>query len=334
MSRDRTICIAGAGSIGCFVGGLLAAGGRDVSLLGRNRVLDDIRAHGLRLSSFEGVKLRVPPDAISMSDDPAAMANAGIIAVAVKSGDTAAMAQLIAHHTAADATIVSLQNGVENVACLKAALPGRQILGGMVPFNVVTREDGTVHRATSGALVIERDETDTAARFAVPHLAVRTTDDIAGVQWGKLLINLSNALNALSGLPLHAQLLQKPWRSLYADQISEGLSVLRAAGIVAVAPTAAPAWLTPYLLRLPDRLFAVVLDRVMKIDADARSSMWDDIQRGRPTEIDYLQGVLVRMAEQRDIAVPLCRRVLQLVKLAEADQRGSPGLSAEDVRGT
>lgn len=333
MNAQRPICIAGAGSIGCFVGGMLAAAGRNVSLLARPRVVEGIAHRGLKLTSFEAGPWHLHAAQITPSDNPAIMSGAGIIVVAVKSGDTATMAGLIARHAADDAIIVSLQNGVGNVAALKQILPGHRVLGGMVPFNVVTRDDGTVHRATSGALVIEQDAEDTAASLAVANLPVQSTDNIAGVLWGKLLVNLSNALNALSDLPLHAQLQQRAWRLLLADQITEGLTVLRASGISPVAPTALPSWLTPHLLRLPDGLFGVVLRRVMKIDINARSSMWEDLQRGRPTEIDYLQGVVVQLADQYGIATPLIRRIIDLVKAAESAKRGSPALSVQDIRG-
>jgi 2-dehydropantoate 2-reductase len=333
VNAQRTICVAGAGSIGCFVGGMLAMAGRKVSTLARPRVVDGIARNGLQITSFEGGRWHLRAEQVFPSDDPAIMKDAAIVIVAVKSGDTAEMAGLIAQHAPADAVIVSLQNGVGNVAVLKQALPGYRVLGGMVPFNVVTRDDGSVHRGTSGALVIERDADGTGARLAVENLPVTLTDNIAGVQWGKLLVNLSNALNALSDLPLHAQLQRRAWRLLFADQMAEGLAVLRAAGISPVATTALPHALTPYLLRLPDSLFGLILRSVMKIDANARSSMWADLQRGRPTEIDHLQGVVMQLANQHGIATPLIRRVIEVVKAAEGAKRGSPALSAQQIRG-
>lgn len=332
MSTQRPICIAGAGSIGCFVGGLLAASGRDVTLLARPRIADAIVSDGLVLTSFEGGQWRLRAEQLMPSADPAIMKLAGIVIVAVKSGDTADMAALIAQSAATDAVIISLQNGVENVEILKQALPGHRVLGGMVPFNVVTGADGAVHRATSGALVIERDPGNTGEQIAVADLPVTLTDNIVGVQWGKLLLNLNNALNALSGLPLHAQLQQSVWRRLFADQMSEGLAVLRAAGISPVATTAMPPWLTPHVLRLPDRIFGLILDRVMKVDTNARSSMWEDLQRGRRTEIDYLQGVMLRLANRHGVATPLIRGVIELVKVAEGAKAGSPALSVRQIR--
>jgi 2-dehydropantoate 2-reductase len=328
----RPICIAGAGSIGCFVGGALAAAGRDVSLLARARVVDNIRADGLRLTAEDGLDRHLTSSEIRVSDDPALFAGAGTILVAVKSGDTAEIAELIACHAPADAVVVSLQNGVGNVAVLRERLPAYRILGGMVPFNVITKQEGHVHRATSGDIVIESDTVNTAEALTVPHLAMRATANITDLQWGKLLVNLNNALNALSDMPLRSQLAQRAWRTLFADQMAEGLAVLRAAGIKPVSSTPIPAWVTPHLLRLPDGLFNMLLGRTMKIDADARSSMWEDLQRGRRTEIDYLQGVILAMSDRYGLDAPLARRIATLVKDAETSGRGSPALSPREIR--
>jgi 2-dehydropantoate 2-reductase len=333
MNAGRTIGVAGAGSIGCFVGGMLAAGGRRVNLLARPRVIAEIEAKGLRLTSFEGFDRTIDAKALTLSDDPSIFKNAAVVLVSVKSADTADMADLIARHAPPDVIVVSLQNGVGNVTVLRNRLPGRRVLGGMVPFNVITAGEGRFHRATSGDIVIEQDDADTAAKLSVPGLNMRPTGNIDGVQWGKLLVNLNNALNALADLPLRRQLAQRPWRRLFADQMAEGLTAIRAEGIKPVSPTPIPAGWMPPLLRLPDIIFEAMLGRTMKIDPEARSSMWEDLQRGRRTEIDYFQGVITGIAERRGLDVPLSRRVVELIREAEADGKGSPALTPEQLRG-
>src|SRR5207247_2894637 len=171
----------------------------------------------------------------------------------------------------ADAVIVSLQNGVGNVSVLRQRLPGRRVLAGMVPFNVIAPGEGRFHRATSGDIVIEQDEAGTANLLSVPELKLRPTSHIAAVQWGKLLVNLNNALNALSDLPLRQQLAQRAWRSLFADQVAEGLAAIKAEGIKTVSSTPVPASLAPHLLRLPVAVFAVLLGSTVK-SAPAESS--------------------------------------------------------------
>jgi 2-dehydropantoate 2-reductase len=268
-----------------------------------------------------------------LSENPDVFADAAIVLVTVKSADTAGMADIIARHAAADAVIVSLQNGVGNAALLREKLPGRRVLGGMVPYNVIALGEGRFHRATSGDIVIERDAAGTADKLSVPDLKMRATDNIVGVQWGKLLFNLNNALNALANLPLRQQLAQRPWRRLYADQVEEALAAIKAEGIRPVSAAPLPVSWMPPLLRLPDALFEVVLGRTMKIDPEARSSMWEDLQRGRRTEIDYLQGVITAIAARRGLAAPLSRRIVELIRKAEVEAKGSPGLTPEQIRG-
>ena len=159
-----------------------------------------------------------------------------------------------------------------------------------------------------------------------------STADIAGVQRGKLLVNLNNALNALGDLPLRQQLAQRSWRRLFADQMAEGLAAVKAEGIRPVSSTPVPVSWTPHVLRLPDAVFGTLLGRTMKIDPEARSSMWEDLQRGRRTEIDYLQGVITAIADRHGLQVPLSRRIVTLIRRAEASGKGSPKLTPEQIR--
>jgi 2-dehydropantoate 2-reductase len=332
MASGRTIGIAGAGSIGCFVGGMMAAAGRSVALLARPRVIAEIEANGLRPTSFEGFDQTIAASQFALSENPSIFSDAGVVLVTVKSADTADMADAIARHAPPDVVIVSLQNGVGNVAVLRNRLPGRRVLGGMVPFNVIALGNGRFHRATSGDIVIAQDEAQTAEKLSAPGLKMRPTDNIDGVQWGKLVINLNNALNALADLPLRRQLGLRAWRRLFADQMAEGLAAIRAEGIKPVSPTPIPVSLMPPLLRLPNFIFEAMLGRTMKIDPEARSSMWEDLQRRRRTEIDYLQGVITEIAERRGLKAPLSRRIVELIRQAEREAKGSPGLTPEQIR--
>jgi 2-dehydropantoate 2-reductase len=332
MNSDRPIGVAGAGSIGCLVGGMLAAAGHHVALLARPRVIAEIEANGLRLTGFDGFDRKIAAKALTLSDDPCIFRDAAIVLVTVKSADTAGMADTIASHAPDDAVIVSLQNGVGNVAILRQRLAGRPVLGGMVPFNVVAMGEGRFHRSTSGDIYVEQDGAGTAEKLSVPDLNMRATENIVGVQWGKLIVNLNNALNALSGLPLRVQLAQRPWRKLFADQMAEGLAAIKAEGISPVSPTPIPPRWMPPLLRLPDGIFGMLLGRTMHIDPQARSSMWEDLQRGRRTEIDYLQGVIAAIADRHGLKAPLSRRVVELIRQAEAARQGSPRLTPEEIR--
>jgi 2-dehydropantoate 2-reductase len=326
--HEPRIVVAGAGAIGCFVGGLLAAAGRDVVLLGRARILDELATSGLNLTDFAGLDAHV--DAPRCTSDPGALAGAKVVLVAVKTGATAEMAAQIATHAPNEAVVVSLQNGVEAARVLRAALPGRDVRAGMVGFNVVAMGGGRFHRSVSGDMVIEQGQGDLAAVLAVPGLEVKQSREIAAVQWGKLLINLNNAVNALSGMALRDMMMARDWRRVMADQLAEGIAVLRGAGIAVKMPQPVPAGLVPHILRLPTPLFARVAAAMLTVDPIARTSMAVDLAAGRVTEVDQLQGEIIALADRHGTDAPICRRVASLVH--EAEINGLHPLSPEDLR--
>ena len=331
LGPDARIVVAGAGSIGCFIGGMLAAAGRDVTLLARPHIAGEISADGLRLTDLDGQSERLEPSAFNLATDAAALDEAELVLVTVKSGATEDMAQTVAAHCAPGTTVLSLQNGVGNLPVLREALPGMTVLGGIVEYNVLHKGQGHFHRGTSGRIVIEAGREDLLTLLRAPGLDVAATSDIASVQWGKLLVNLNNALNALSGLPLREQLQSREWRLLLAEQTQEALRVLAAAGIEP-APSPVPPRHVPRILRLPDMVFRLVAARMLKVDPEARSSMWEDLKRGRKTEIDWLQGEILTLGKRHGMETPLCAAIADCVKRAEANGAGSPELTPSQIR--
>lgn len=335
--RKSAITVAGAGSVGCYVGALLAASGRKVTLLSRAPLAEAIASHGIRASDLEGRDTTLPPTALTATADAsAALQSAKIVLVTVKSRDTETVAQLIKAYTAKDTVVVSLQNGVDNAHVLRRVLgPKRRVLAAMVPFNVVQNHESDeaprFHRATSGVIRIQTGVDGLRKLLNVKGARMAEHPDIEAVMWGKLLVNLNNALNALSDLPLHQQLRDRRWRLLMSRQMREGLAVLRAAGVRPAPVEGVPPRLMAFALRLPDALFRLAARGMLAVDKNARSSMWDDLRRGRQTEIDHLQGEIVRLAAGYGIPAPLNRRVLELIKKAEDAQNGSPALSPEAI---
>lgn len=144
-------------------------------------------------------------------------------------------------------------------------------------------------------------------------------------------MNLNNALVALSDLPLATELADRRWRLILADQIDEALSAMKASGVEPARIAGLRPALLPKVLRLPDWLFTLLAQRMLAIDPRARSSMWDDLQRGRPTEIDDLQGAVLRLAEKAGTPAPMVKRITALVRAAEAERLGPPGLAPEQI---
>jgi 2-dehydropantoate 2-reductase len=245
------------------------------------------------------------------------------VLLCVKGGATLEAAREIAAALAAGTPVLSLQNGVDNVARIRAAAPTLAAIAAMVPFNVTQPAPGHVHRATSGVLRAERNAwtEKLGADFAAAGLPLRLEADMRAVQWGKLLLNLNNPVNALSGLPLRDELRQRDYRRVLAALVEEALAALKAAGIAPAKVSGAPPALLPAILRLPDWLFRIVAAPMLRIDPAARSSMWDDLQAGRITEIDDLCGAVTRLAALHGIATPCNTTLIGLMAGADHSTR-------------
>lgn len=315
------ICIYGAGSVGCYLGGRLLAAGADLGFVGRARIGTELGRHGLTLSDYRGGAWRLEPAAIDFATTPAAAASAALVLVAVKSAGTAAAGAELAAVLRPGTLVLSLQNGIDNPAGLQRALPRQTVLAGMVPFNVVGRGAGVFHQASEG-----RPHAQAAAalapflaNFAAAGLPLILHDEMRPVLWAKLLLNLNNAVNALSGLPLRDELGQQAYRRCLALAQEEALGLLAHAGIRPARLTPLPARFLPAALRLPDSLFRRLGRRMLAIDPLARSSMADDLAAGRATEVDWLNGEVVRLAERLGAPAPVNARLIALVRAAERD---------------
>lgn len=313
------IAVFGAGAIGCWVGGRLAGGGADVTLIGRARVMSEL-ADGVRTTDLDGREVTAR---VRTATEARAAAGAAVVLVTVKSAQTAEAGGALAQVLPDDAVVISLQNGVRNADILRASLPGRRVLAAMVPFNVIRRGPGEYHRASGGVLRIDDDPAAGPLRAAckAAALALEPRTDMAAVQWAKLVMNLNNAINALSGLPLATELGQRPFRRVLAAAQREALDALAAAHLPVAKLTPIPPRWMPRLLDVPDRVFSVLGRRVVAIDPEARSSMWDDLEAKRPTEIDYLQGEVVELAARGGRTAPINGALARLVRAAEAGGR-------------
>ncbi|MDM0016710.1 2-dehydropantoate 2-reductase [Variovorax saccharolyticus] len=310
------ILVMGAGTIGSFIGGSLAAAGVRVGFVGRPRVLGALALHGITLSDLEGRKTRVPAAELILHERVPEGLRPSLVLLTVKSGATAEAAAELAAALPAGSTVVSLQNGVANARVAAQAGPGLRVLPGMVPYNVAEVGPGAFHRGTDGRLAAQADDAlrPWVAVFERAGIPIDLLPDMLPVQWGKLLFNLNNPVNALSGLPLREQLLERDYRRCFAALIDEALAVLARAGIEPAQLGALPAARIPPILRLPTPLFRLVAARMLRIDAKARSSMADDLALGRSTEIDVLSGEVVRLAESHGMQAPFNARMVELVQ--------------------
>ncbi|WP_428310278.1 2-dehydropantoate 2-reductase [Hydrocarboniphaga sp.] len=316
MSR---ICIFGAGSVGCAIGARLAGSGADLLMIGRQRIADEVAAHGLSLSDYRGSSYHVPAAQLRFSTSAGDAADADFVLVTVKSAATTSAATELAPVLKPGAVVISFQNGIGNADLIAQQLPHHLVLSGMVPYNATARGPGEFHQGTEGTLLVEQHTRldPITAEFTRAGIPLQQRDDIVAVQWAKLLLNLNNPINALASLPLKAQLSQRDYRRCLALAQREALSVLDAAGIKPAQLTPLPPHWMPALLSVPDFIFRRVASSMLKIDPLARSSMLDDLQLGRRTEIDYIHGVIVKLAERQGLGAPVNARLVALIRDAE-----------------
>ncbi|HMR73981.1 MAG TPA: 2-dehydropantoate 2-reductase, partial [Polyangiaceae bacterium] len=235
-SSKLRVGVLGAGAVGCFVGGKLAAAkGAEVVFLGRARLQAEIRAFGLALTDLAGVEARVPASEIVFETSPQVLENCDVILCCVKSGHTAEVAESVRTLLSPRALVVSLQNGVSNAPALRERLPEQTVLAGIVAFNVVPQGEGRFEQTTKGGLLLQAAEQDQLQRLVVAceeaGIGISTHADIVRHQWSKLLVNLNNAVSALSDVPTQQMVLSERYRRVIAALMAEGLTVLKAAGV-------------------------------------------------------------------------------------------------------
>jgi 2-dehydropantoate 2-reductase len=328
------IGIMGAGAIGCYVGGCLAATGSNVVFVGRDRLKKELEITGLELTDLEGGPLRVvAKERLVFSTDLSALADCDVVLCCVKSGQSAEAGKELASVLAPNSVVVSLQNGVGNADVLRAELPQHIVRGGIVSFNVVSKKPGAFRRATSGPLVIEAHADPRVAELgrALEKAGqdVELPADIRPLQWSKLIMNLNNAVGAMSDRATPDLLFVKGYRRILRAIMTEALAVLRAAKVPTARLGPLPITMFPFILTLPTPLLKIALGAQVKIDPEARSSMWEDLARHRLTEVDYLNGEIVRLAESCGTRAPLNAHMVKIVHEAEKKDAGSPKLSPE-----
>lgn len=317
------IVVFGAGSVGCYVGGRLLASGADVVMVGRPRLRAIFDEQPLRLTDYNGfsAETRLTPE--QFTDDPRAVASADLVLITVKSAATTEAAKTLAGILPDGIPVVSLQNGISNAEALRSQLPGARVCAGMIPFNVLQKSPGHFHHGTEGHLMAAHDASlePFLLIFERSGLPLELRNDMTSVMWSKLLLNLNNPINALSNVPLLEELSDRDYRRCLAMAQRETLALMKRAGIAPVQLTALPMPLVPVVMSLPDWLFSRLAKRMLAIDPIARSSMWEDLEAGRPTEVDWINGEVVRLADRLGQPAPINQRLTQLVHDCEHARR-------------
>ncbi len=313
------IAIIGAGAIGSALGALLCRAGHGVTLIGRSAQVSAIRRDGLRVDgSLGSFTVRIAAaEALDFRPELAFLT--------VKTQDVLAAVQANLAFLAG-VSLVTFQNGVRSDALLATILPPRELVSAVVNIHANYLTPGTVTLLYPGPLVIGRpfgpNDAPVEAIAAILRDAVPTTlsQNIRGVHWLKLIVNLNNAFPALTNATFHQIYADPELRQLAVRVMLEGLRVAKKAGIRLESLPDTPAALIQLIEWLPLRLAAMVLAakaRRMETDWPLLGSTLQSLQRRRPTEIDYLNGEVVRLGEELGVATPLNAMVVEMVHQVE-----------------
>ncbi len=315
-SAPGSVLVMGAGHVGCYLGGRLQAVGVAVDFVGRPVVTSALAAHGLCLTDLTGGDHQLPAAALRLHHRLPKGARPALVMLCVKRPALAAALHELSAVLPPETPVLCWQNGLFPLTEAMQAAPQLHLLPAVVPFNVTRCAPGHYHQGTTGVLAAQGSArlTPWLGVWAAAGLALTLHTDMQPVQWGKLLLNLNNPVNALSGLPLRAQLLDAGHRRCYADLMEEALLLLRQARIEPVRMTALSWDGLLRVLRLPTPLFRLLAFRLLRIDAHARSSMADDLAAGRPTEIDALCGEVLRLAQSLGQSAPLNQAMAQAIR--------------------
>ena len=288
----------GAGAVGCYYGAVLARAGHEVTLIGRPQHVQAVQRSGLRLQTIDSdrhIQLRA-------STEPDAVRGAELVLFSVKSTDTEAAGKALAPHLERDAAILTLQNGVDNAERLAATL-GREVIPAVVYVAVEMAGPGHVRHHGRGELVIGRGggSQPILEAFGAAGVPVEISDNVAGALWAKLIVNCAyNALSAITQLPYGRLVQGAGMPEVMRDVVDECLAVAQAAGV-----------------KVPGDMHEAVR-RIAQTMPGQYSSTAQDLTRAKKTEIDHLNGFVVRKGEPLGVRTPVNRVLLALVKTLES----------------
>jgi len=303
------IAVLGAGAVGCYFGGMLARAGAPVTLIGRPLHVEAIARHGLFI---DGLQFQQHIQ-VAASTEISNAGDAEVVLFCVKTLNTEEASRSLAPHLAPNATVISLQNGVDNVERIRSA-SNIDAFAAVVYVAAAMTAPGRVKHSGRGDLILGdllgRAREDEPRRRQLERLAslferagvpCRVSNNVRGELWLKMIINCAyNAISALGRAPYHRAGGNRWTRELMIKVTEEALEVARAAGV-----------------RLPDVDMVETVLKISESMANATSSTAQDLTRGKPTEIDSLNGYLVRRGAELGVPTPVNQTLHALVKLLE-----------------
>jgi 2-dehydropantoate 2-reductase len=301
-AKPLKVAVMGAGAVGCYFGGMLARAGHDVTLIARPQHVEAIRRDGLRMDT-KTFDEQVRVNAVTQASGAQ---GADLVLFCVKSMATEEAGRELKPFLRPDTLVLCLQNGVDNAERLRTALPEHAVAAAVVYVATEMAGPGHLKHHGRGELVIEPTSGSEAAAQALRAAGVPTelSDNVRGALWLKLIINCAyNPVSAIAQKPYGENVQGEGIWDVMRDVVDECLAVARADGVT-----------------VPADAHAVTRKLVESMPAQY-SSTAQDLARGKPTEIDFLNGYVVRRGDSLGIPTPANRVLWALVKLLETRPR-------------
>ena len=321
--------IFGAGLIGSYLAGCFIQSGTKVSLVERKNAQESF-ANGFTLSDYEDNhhQSAQSPSFINANDNN----SFDIVWLGVKCNSVKITIEELRPFINPSSIIICCQNGFGSEQSIIDAFPDNEVLCAVVGFNVAQINTGHWHRSTQGALVIEKNDTQSdrlnhlEKQISSDLLPVRLSSQIEAERWAKLQLNLANAVNALADIPIKQMLESRAYRLIIAQLMNELLEVTGALSLSLPKVSAVHGKTIPFLMRLPDFIFTRIAQKMLAIDPLARTSMWHDLNQKKQTEIDFINGAVSDKAKELNIKTPVNDHLIKLVKAVERgdEQVGFP----------
>ncbi len=314
------IAVMGAGAIGSVLGGYLCEAGEDVLLIGRKVNVDAINKNGLQIEGVRGEKnIKIKADAI-LSEKP------DMLFLSVKTQDIPEACKAIALMTK-DSTIVTMQNGVKADLLAAENLNRRDIISSVVMFGATYIEHGKFIHNFEGDFIIgnafsKNDEiVNTTASVLNKFSRTHISDNIHGVHWTKLLLNLNNCIPAITGRTMQESFADMEQAKFGFNLIKEGMAVIDKAGIRLSDLPDLPLEKLRGLLSVPIDEGAVIFSHIMQglSKEPLYGSILQSIKRGKATEIDYLNGEIVELGKRVNLPTAYNSKAVEMVHKIEEE---------------
>jgi 2-dehydropantoate 2-reductase len=296
--RPLKVAVMGAGAVGCYFGGMLARAGHGVTMIARPQHAEAIARDGLRMQT-RTFDERVRVQAVT---EPRGAADADLVLFCVKSMDTESAGGELKPFLRPDTLVLCLQNGVDNAERLRGVLPEHEVAAAVVYVATEMAGPGHLKHHGRGELVIEpaRASARVAQALAAAGVPTEISANVRGALWLKLILNCAyNAISAIAQRPYGENVKAEGIWDVMRDVVDECLAVANADGV-----------------QVPGDAHAAARKLVESMPSQY-SSTAQDLARGKPTEIDFLNGYVVRRGQALGIPTPANRVLWALVKLLE-----------------